>query len=67
MDFAEYAEKESKRLGIDKEKLLNYIKSSEDIKNNLLSKKFEEFIIENNNIIEKNLREQDNNQKIITT
>jgi len=67
VDFAEYAEKESKRFGMDKEKLLNYIKSSEDIKNNLLSKKFEQFIIENNNIIEKNLREQNNNQKIITT
>lgn len=66
IDFQEYAEKESKRLGLDKEKLVKYIKDSEEIKDSLLNKKFEQFIIENNKIIEKDVRTQKEDQKIIT-
>ena len=66
VDLSDYADKEAARLGMDKEKILNYLKTSDQIKDSILLKKFDTFMKENNKIIEKDLREQKEDNKIIT-
>ena len=66
VDLSDYAEKEAARLGMDKEKILNYLKTSDQIKDSILLKKFDTFMKENNKIIEKDLREIKEDNKIIT-
>ncbi len=66
VDLSDYADKEAVRLGMDKEKILHYLKSSEQIKDSILLRKFDTFMKENNKIIEKDLREQKEENKIIT-
>ena len=66
VDLSIYAEKEATRLGMEKEKILGYIKTSEQIKENILENKFLEFMKENNKIIETDLKEKmENDKKII--
>lgn len=66
VDLSDYADKEAVRLGMDKEKILHYLKSSDQIKDSILLRKFDTFMKENNKIIEKDLREQKEENKIIT-
>lgn len=69
VDLSDYADKEAVRLGMAKEKILNYLKTSEQIKDSILLRKFDAFMKDNNKIIEKDLRkepEQKEESKIIT-
>jgi FKBP-type peptidyl-prolyl cis-trans isomerase (trigger factor) len=67
VDLSIYAEKEAARLGMDKEKILGYIKTSEQIKYSILENKFLDFIKGNNRIVEIDMNEQiKNDLKIIT-
>ncbi len=66
VDLSDYADKEAARLGMDKEKILSYLKSSDQIKDSILLRKFDSFMKDNNKIIEKDLREEKEDNKIIT-
>jgi trigger factor len=67
IDLSIYAEKEAARLGMDKEKILGYIKTSEQIKEAILENKFVDFMKENNNIIDTDLKQKtETDKKIIT-
>jgi trigger factor len=65
IDLSVYAEKEASRLGMDKEKILGYLKTSDQIKDTILENKFMDFIKENNKIIETDLKTK-LEKKIIT-
>ena len=67
IDLSIYAEKEAARLGMDKEKILGYIKTSEQIKEAILENKFVDFMKENNNTIDTDLKQKtETDKKIIT-
>jgi trigger factor len=66
VDLSIYAEKEASRLGMDKEKILGYIKTSEQIKENILENKFIDFMKENNKIIETDIKAKIEEDKKIT-
>jgi len=67
IDLSIYAEKEASRLGMDKEKILGYIKTSNQIKEGILENKFIDFMKENNKMIETDLKtKSENDKKIIS-
>jgi trigger factor len=65
VDLALHAETESARTGIDKDRLVNYYKSSDEVKEKILQKKLNTFMIENNKITEKDYEPGKEENKII--
>jgi trigger factor len=66
VDLNLHAETEAQRTGISKERLLSYYKSSDNVIERLIQKKFDQFIRDNNKIIEKEYTGNAEENKIIT-